>query len=84
MINPKSKYYQFPNEAPRAKARGFLPACPSGEIPTDSIRGLKAAVLKHRDKSLPASAADRNLFGSIGIYWDLGINWYYWDLVIGI
>ena len=38
------------NEAPRAKARGFLPACPSGEIPTDSIRGLKAAVLKRRDK----------------------------------
>jgi hypothetical protein len=39
------------NEAPRAKARGFFSSCPSGEIPTASIRGLKAAVLKRRDKS---------------------------------
>ena len=38
------------NEAPRAKARGFLPACPSGEIPAESIRGLKAAALKRRDE----------------------------------
>jgi hypothetical protein len=38
------------NEAPRAKARSFFSSCPSGEIPTASIRGLKAAVLKLRDK----------------------------------